>query len=1111
VSIAIALIARCGSITDPEHASGDSALTISFAAAQIQSADSIRLSVLDSAGAVLARTSVAYAQRRATLAAIPCDQSATLFIEGLAARGYSLFHGTIELGSLFCDSPRVRIDTDDITPPAPRDVLGAVQPAAIALSWISEADSFAIERAHGRDGAFKPLSVVSEAAYLDVDVEIAAGYLYRVVALNPAGASPAAYSPLFTLPGKDLRGPDVSLLSHASRDTIGDTAVMLFGSVRDSSGVAAVTVNDSPATIRDGLWQRRVVIAADSLDIELRAFDSSSSANQSSLHATLFRDPALIDTAAPVITVLSHADSATVTQRQITLSGVITDKSGIDSFVLEDRAILLDDYRWRIDSVMLEPGLNELILRAADASPGRNAASARIRLIYHDPCADPTPPALRLLSHDLRDTVGSRIVTLYGSVAGAASLASLRADSIELTAAHGVWELPGRLLTNGRNDIRIIAADGCDTPTSDTLSISIWYIPSYIETANHAPFFLSSPADLQATIKAGDTLTQSLAAGDTDPYDRLRFTADSPLAIRDSAIVWWATAIADTGVRRLSARVFDQDSASDSIIWTVTVADPGSNTPPTFTTRRADLLDSIMVGLLYRDTLHATDLEQTNGLVFSLVDKPDDAYIAPETGVMSWRPGAERLGLHVLTAEVTDDSGATDRLIWAIRVFDPSLPVVNAGADTAVSIRDTIRLHGAATSASGEIAAYEWDIGATGHFNRAGADTTCIAPDTANPRFACVLRAWDSFDRISTDTAWVTVLRDKPIVDAGGDQVVWTGASFTLDPVATDSFGTIGKWEWDIGATGTFIDAPDSGRYDGTAPREAGGLHCALRVTDDDGNQALDTLTIHVVGGAMRLVEIGGGQAMWIGGNRGEADERPAHLVTVHSFMIDTTEVTQAEYEAVMMVNPSTFVDPDAPVEGVTWYDAALFCNARGIRDGYDTVYTYSGLSGAPGDGSIMANPVIHYDRIGYRLPTEAEWEIACARPVLHDSLWYWGDDRRQTRFHAWYDSNAGSRTRAVAQKAPNSRSLYDMAGNVWEWCNDWYDAEYYTLCARRDTTQNPVGPSGGTARIIRGGSWQDPPDDLRTTRRGMGLPSWSAGFVGFRCVLPTKAADIEP
>ena len=193
--------------------------------------------------------------------------------------------------------------------------------------------------------------------------------------------------------------------------------------------------------------------------------------------------------------------------------------------------------------------------------------------------------------------------------------------------------------------------------------------------------------------------------------------------------------------------------------------------------------------------------------------------------------------------------------------------------------------------------------------------------------------------------------------------------------------------------------------------------------------------------------------------------EKPTHQVTLSSYYIGETEVTQALWKAVMGSNPSHFKGDNLPVELVSWDDCQIFINHLNSLTGKN-----------------------------FRLPTEAEWEFAARGGNQSRHTQYSGSSRINDV--AWYESNSGDKPHPVKTKQPNELGIYDMSGNVWEWCQDWFD--YYSSYAQT----NPTGAGSGSDRVYRGGSWCYSPRGCRSSIRGGHGPEIPIYSVGLRLVL---------
>ncbi len=230
-------------------------------------------------------------------------------------------------------------------------------------------------------------------------------------------------------------------------------------------------------------------------------------------------------------------------------------------------------------------------------------------------------------------------------------------------------------------------------------------------------------------------------------------------------------------------------------------------------------------------------------------------------------------------------------------------------------------------------------------------------------------------------------------------------------------------------------------------------------------------------------------------------DAFPKHKVTLSAFYIDSTEVTQGDYFSLVHVNlPYNTAHSQYARDSVSWYNALLFCNARSKKEGLDTVYAYSSITGTAGlENAVLNNLVIHYEKAGYRLPTEAEWEYACFGSTRTNG--YWGNAPES--LYVWSGNNSGGHTNQVAKKLPNAYKLYDMAGNVWEWTSTF--TAQYTSAAQVD----PTGPATGSSGVqLRGAAWHESfgdPQFYSACRHSEGRFSTMFNNVGFRVVLSER------
>ncbi|MDR0320922.1 MAG: SUMF1/EgtB/PvdO family nonheme iron enzyme [Treponema sp.] len=337
-------------------------------------------------------------------------------------------------------------------------------------------------------------------------------------------------------------------------------------------------------------------------------------------------------------------------------------------------------------------------------------------------------------------------------------------------------------------------------------------------------------------------------------------------------------------------------------------------------------------------------------------------------------------------------------------------------------------------------------------------------------------------------------------------QEVSAGSSITLCGIGSlEKIGCIfGGWNTETSGAGTNYHANSS--YTVTADITLYAKWTLIEiVTSDDGMTLIPAGTFIMGSSSIEPSHL--------------SSETQHEVTLTESFYISQYPVTQAQYYAVIGSNPSYLTssdgdDPDnRPVENVSWYDALVFCNKLSIREGLSPAYRINGSTDTTVWGTVPTSVDTAWNAVqivdgstGYRLPTEAQWEYACRAGTT--TAFNWGtdyiDDNRANYQANYLDSNntvlgvSLERTSEVGSYAPNAWGLYDMHGNVWEWCWDWFEG--YSSGARFD----PSGASSGTDRIIRGGCWSYTSHHLRSANRGISYPVKRDSSLGFRILRPS-------
>lgn len=218
-------------------------------------------------------------------------------------------------------------------------------------------------------------------------------------------------------------------------------------------------------------------------------------------------------------------------------------------------------------------------------------------------------------------------------------------------------------------------------------------------------------------------------------------------------------------------------------------------------------------------------------------------------------------------------------------------------------------------------------------------------------------------------------------------------------------------------------------------------------------------------------------------------DEKKEHSVTLKGFKISKFEVTVWQWNEYLKANklkpnkkPSWGWNDNFPINNISWNEAVAYCNWLSSKEKLEPAYSKKG-----------PNYVCNFNANGYRLPTEAEWEYAAKGGKLSKDYKYSGNNTAEKV--AWYKPNSKNSPHTIGTKSPNELGIYDMSGNVWEWCNDWYSESYYDV----SPNNNPTGPEMGQKKAVRGGSWDSELNYLRPANRICTFPTETHEFYGFR------------
>jgi sulfatase modifying factor 1 len=495
----------------------------------------------------------------------------------------------------------------------------------------------------------------------------------------------------------------------------------------------------------------------------------------------------------------------------------------------------------------------------------------------------------------------------------------------------------------------------------------------------------------------------------------------------------------------------------------------------------------------------------------------DVDYVKDRSPKVAWNPSVTRYPVQIVSFTYQINGTAS-----AYAMITPQIDLrVNSLAGVEANVDPRVEINGEATVSNGQLTGANWGIVAAADLNIGlsviGLDNDALP---ALPPFNLFRKEWSS---VYPPPAQLTILHQPQSQEV----VVGSSATFSVDAVSGQPI----SYQWYNNGAPMIEKTGSSVTLNNVSLGHAGQYYVRLTSGGQTLQSTTATLTVRAASTPSGMALIPAGSfTMGDTFSEGDSAELPTHTVYVSAFYMDKYEVTKALWDEVYnwaithgysFDNPGLGKAASQPVHTVNWYDMVKWCNARSEKEGRTPAYyTDAGLTVRYRSGQVA--PYVKWNS-GYRLPTEAEWEKAARGGTAgHRFPWsnvetinhsranyysYWSggvpyypyDVNATSGYHPTFATGGYPYTSPVGYFGANGYGLYDMAGNVWEWCWDWYASGYYSSSPGTD----PQGPATGSNRVLRGGWWNSSARGVRMANRFYADPTGSGNGLGFRSVLP--------